>query len=150
MEPYQLSTSPTRTGLIPTRQFQPYGTSYARVNKHRNAEAGPSTLLPPLVPYVDLPTPQHSGGIPETTADADTNKAIAEEDKTTVSNVYHAHIPHAIEWSCGARLPSGLGALVVKDDLAHSTYRCRKMEASCVPWCSGTRDSKEPRPSTRL
>ena len=70
-------------------RFQPYGMSSARPNEYWNAEAGPSTsLMAPFVPSVGLPTQQPSGGIPETTADAETNQIITEENQVAVSNSY--------------------------------------------------------------
>ena len=81
-----------------TGRFQPYGRSRTRPNEHRNAEAGPSTLAPPPIPHVGPPTPQPSGGISETTADAE-NQTISEEDKAPVSDFYCSHIPHVTEWS---------------------------------------------------
>ena len=80
--PYQ--PGPSRTGCS-TGRFQPYGMSRTRPNERRNAEAGPSTLVPPPVPHVGLPTPQPSGGISETTADADKHQTNTEEDKASVS-----------------------------------------------------------------
>jgi len=85
-------------------RFQPYGRSYARRNEHRNAEAGPSTLLPPPVPFVGYPTLQPSGGmISETTAEAEQVQPITEENKAPVSYFYCSHIPRVIEWSFGVR-----------------------------------------------
>jgi len=67
-------------------RFQPYGRSYARRSEHRNAEAGPSTLLPAPVPFVGYPTLQPSGGMTsETTADAEDKQPITEEKKAPVS-----------------------------------------------------------------
>ena len=68
-------------------RFHPYGRSYARRSEHRNAEAGPSTLLPAPVSYVCYPTLQPSGGmISETTADAEKPKQNTEEDEAPVSS----------------------------------------------------------------
>ena len=53
---------------------------------HRGVEAGPSTLVPPPVLYGGLPAPQPSGWIPETTADAEKNNTVTEDNKVTVSN----------------------------------------------------------------
>ena len=98
-------------------RFHPYGRSYARRSEHRNAEAGPSTLLPAPVPYVGYPTLQPSGGmISETTADAEKEPTTTEEDKVPVSNFYCSHIPRVVERSFGVRRSqSGPSALVVKD-----------------------------------
>jgi len=82
---YQPSTGANRTGLISTARFQPYGMSHSRTNEYGYAEAGPSTMVPQSVPYVGLPTLQPSGGISETTADAESNQTNTEEDKAPVS-----------------------------------------------------------------
>ena len=110
----QPGTGPARAGMA---RFHPYGRSYARRNEHRNAEAGPSTLLPAPVPYVGYPTLQPSGGmISETTANAEITQSITEEDKVPVSNFYCPHIPRVIEWSFGVRRSqSEPSALAVKD-----------------------------------
>jgi len=79
------------------RKHKPYERFRVRQSEHRNAEAGPSTLAPPPIPYVGPPTLQPSGGvISETTANAEV-QTTAEEDKAPVSNFYCSHIPRAIE-----------------------------------------------------
>ena len=73
-----------------------------------NAEAGPSTLVPPPVPYVGSPTPEPSGGLPsETSADAEQTNPTKEEDEVPVSHFYRSRIPHLIEWSFSLRSQSG-------------------------------------------
>ena len=72
--------------------------SRARSYGNGNAEAGSSTLAPPPVPYVGLPTLQPSGGISETTADAEQPNQITEEDEVPVSNFYRSQILHVTEW----------------------------------------------------
>lgn len=83
--------------------FQECETYRARETEHVSMEAGPSTLSLPSCASSDGPlTPQTSGGMgPETTADADTNQTIKEEDKILVSDFYHSRILHVTEWSCG-------------------------------------------------
>ena len=93
---YWPSTGPTRTGPMRTGRLQPYRMARTHPNERGNAEAGPSNLAAPFVPYVGPPTPQPSGGISETTADAE-HLAITEEEETTVSNFYCSHIPHVTE-----------------------------------------------------
>ena len=58
--------------------------SRIRPSEYRRAEARSSILMAPLVLYVSPPISQPSGGIPETTADAEVNKKTAEENKTPV------------------------------------------------------------------
>ncbi|KAF9647939.1 hypothetical protein BDM02DRAFT_3116265 [Thelephora ganbajun] len=78
--PHQPSTDLSRTWLMPTRQFRPYGEPRARFDEHRNAEAGPSTLVPPPAPYLALATTNPSGGSSEATADAVSEQKTTEED----------------------------------------------------------------------
>ena len=92
---HQPGAGPARTGQMSTGRFQPYGMSRSRPNHHRNAEAGPSTLVPS-----PAQTQQPSGGIiSEPTADADKTQSFTEEDKAAVSKFYCSHIPHVTEWS---------------------------------------------------
>ena len=86
-----------------TGRFRPYGTSCAYTNEHRNAEAGPSTRVPPPAPYVGWPMLQPSGGISEMTADAEKTNTITEEDEVPVSDFYCSHILHVTEWCFGDR-----------------------------------------------
>ena len=113
---------------MPTRRFQPYGASRARQYEHRNAEAGPSTLvLPPA-----LQTPQPSGGISETTADAEKTQSTTEEDKVPVSSFYCSHIPRVIEWSFGVRRPSGPGSPAAKEEFAATANGRKKTPRNCA------------------
>jgi hypothetical protein len=106
---YQLSTGPTRTGQTQaTRRFQPYGTSRTRAIEYANAEAGPSTLAPPPVPYLGPPAPEPSGGLlSETSADAEQPIPISENDEVPVSALYRSHIPHKTEWLFSVKRRSG-------------------------------------------
>ena len=92
-------------------RFQPYEIPRARANEYKNAEAGSSTLAPPLVPYVGLSMPQPSGGISKTPANAGQYNKDTEEDKVPVSNFYCSRVPHMTESLSGVRPLSGLGAL---------------------------------------
>ena len=117
---------------MPTGRFQPYGMSRTRPNEYRNAEAGPSTLTAPLIPYFDLPTSQPPGGISETTANAEPEHTITEEEEAPVSNFYCSRIPHVTEWSFGVRSPNGPGSPAAKE--SHATTVCGRREslASCA------------------
>ena len=83
--------------MMQTWRFQPNWTPSARSNEYTNAEAGPSTLAPPLVPYVAPQATHPSGGLSEATADAERIQPTAEEDTAPVSDFYCSYIPHAIE-----------------------------------------------------
>ena len=142
---YQPSPGPPRTGVIRARRFQPYEMTRTHPNEHVNAEAGPSTLVstfvPPPTPYIGPPTPQPSGGISETTADAGSNQTIIEEEKIPVSSFYCSHVPHVIEWSSSVRPPRRLGALAAKDDLARTVCGRKKLPTNCAPGCNNERAS---------
>ena len=72
---------PTTTGMMRTEWYQPYGVSRTRPTRYRNTEAGPSTLVAPPIPHVNPPMSQ----LPGSTADAETNTKVTEEDKAPVS-----------------------------------------------------------------
>jgi len=116
------NAGPTRTELLSVEKFQPYRMSRARLDKHRNAEAGPSNLGFSPIPYVSQPLSQPPGGISEATADADTTNISTEEDRATVSNFYCSHIPHVTEWLFGVRSPSGPGSPAAKGGYAHPVH----------------------------
>ena len=78
-------------------RFQPYGTPRDRSNERANAEAGPSTLPPPSIPYLALPTAYPSGGTSEARANAEINNPVTEENTAPVSSFYCSHIPHVTE-----------------------------------------------------
>jgi len=123
----QPSTGPTRTGMMSGRQFQPYGTPSARPNEHTDAEA---TLMPPLIPYPALPTAGPSGGLPETTADAETDQTGTDEDTATVSNFYCSHIHHVTERSFGVRR---LDEPEVRENHVSGVSGRTRMPAGCAP-----------------
>ena len=101
---YESSAGPARTALMSAGRFRPYGTPYTRLNEYREAEAGPSTLAVPPVPYGGLSIPQPFGGIlSETTANADSNQTLTEEYRVPVSSFYCSRIPHVTDWSFGVR-----------------------------------------------
>ena len=100
---YESSAGPAGTALMSAGRFRPYETPYTRLNEYREAEAGPSTLAAPLVPYGGFSMPQPSGGISETTANADLNQKFTEEYRVPVSSFYCSHIPHVTDWLFGVR-----------------------------------------------
>ena len=124
----QPSTSSSRTGLFSTGRFHPYEMSHARLNEHSNAEAGPSTLAPSLVPYSGQIIPQPSGGYSETTADAEKNETATEESEVPVSNFYCSRIPHVSELSFGVRRS--------RSPFVNTACRCRGTQVTCVSGCS--------------
>jgi len=107
---------------MPTWRFQPYGTPSARLNEHTNANAGPSTLKPPLAPCV-APLITHPS---EATTDAEQDRGIAKEDTALVSNSYCSYITHVIERSFGARQSSP------QDNHARDVIDIEKISVSCV------------------
>lgn len=86
------------TQLTPTQRFQPYEASYAGESRHWNTEAGPSTPIPPFIPYAGLSALQPTEGLtPEPTADAGTEQTTTEGNEVPVSSFYCSRVPHAIE-----------------------------------------------------
>jgi len=83
--------------MMQTRRYQPYETPRTFSNEYAYAEAGPSNLPLPLVPYTAPPATHPSGGISETTVDAENSQTITEEHATPVSGFYCSHIPHVTE-----------------------------------------------------
>ena len=92
-ESYQASSGPIRTKKVSTKRSEPYQSSRAQSIEHRNAEASQSTP-PPVQPTGKV--------IPETTADAETNKKNTEGDKP-VSEFYRSHVPRVTQWSIQGR-----------------------------------------------
>ena len=116
-------TGPIRADMTQTGWYQPYGVSRTRPNLYRNAEAGPSTLVAPSIPYIGLPTTQPSRGISGRTANATTTHPITEKVRASVSNFYCSHIPRVTEWSFGVRNPSRPGSAAGKENPASPVYR---------------------------
>ena len=105
--PHQYSTGSTRTGMMKTWRFRPYGTPSARSSERANTKAGSSTLAPPLIQYVAPLATYRSGGSSKTTAYAETKPTITEENAPPVSNFYRPHIPHVTDALFGVRRPGG-------------------------------------------
>ena len=100
--------------------FQLYAVPRTHPSGHGNAEAGPSTLVTPSVPYIDLTVPEPSGGISETTADAKTDAPVTEEDGVSVSNFYCSHIPRVTERSFSVSRPRRPESPAAKENHAKS------------------------------
>ena len=105
---------PVRAETTQMEWHQPYGVARTHLDLYKNAEAGPSTLVAPPIPYISQPTTRPSGGISETTADAN-KQTITEEHRSSVSSFYRSHIPHATEWSFSVGCPSGSGFPTAKE-----------------------------------
>ena len=131
---YGSDSGPVGTGQDSARRLQPYGTSRAQRTEHQNAEAGPSTLARPRVPYINLPIPQPTGGtIPETTADAEINNSITEEQEAPVSNFYRSRAPRVTDCSFGVRPPTRPGDPMAR---AHTVQPARTHRVNT--WSSAT------------
>ena len=130
------SSGPTRTERTSTQRFRPFSPAFrARGNEHRNAEAGPSTLVPPQVLPVGPPTSQPTGGtIPETTTDANATEINTEEEKIPVSHFYRSHIPHVTDRSRDIRCPNGPGFPKARENPARAVRWHRVMAANYVTW----------------
>jgi hypothetical protein len=117
----------TRTGMMDSRRFNPYGTYSARPSMYGDAEAAPSAQTLPLFPYDTRPT---IGGISETTADAEQTQTITEGDETPVGDSYRSPIPRVTNCSFDIRY-LGLGAPTVTGHHAPAASGTRRMYASC-------------------
>ena len=62
-----------------------------------NTEAGPSNRVSLSFPDGDWPATQPTGGTSETTADAEHDKPITEDDETPVSNFYCSPVLHVTD-----------------------------------------------------
>ena len=92
-------------GAIGLRRFTPYETYNTRHGMYGNAEAGPSTRLPPPIPHSTWPTIPPTGGESETTADAEQNQSVTEEEETPVSDFYCSPVHHVTDRLSGVRYP---------------------------------------------
>ena len=96
----------TRTGLLQSERFKPYGVSRAHTVEYINAEAGPSTMVPPQDPRVGTQMLLPYAGLSESAADAAMTQTDKEDNEVAVSNFYRSHTLHVTEWSFGVRSPS--------------------------------------------
>jgi len=146
---YGSDSGPVRTGQDSARRFQPYGTSRAQRTERQNAEAGPSTLTRPRVPYIDLPIPQPTGGmIPETTADAESNNHTTEEQEALVSKFYHSRAPRVTDYSFGVRPPIQPGDPMARAHIVQPARMHRESTWSSATSSRGGRATK-PLPQMR-
>jgi len=102
---HQPQSGATRSGVIESRRFMPYGTSAARPNVYGTAEAGASNQMPLPILYDTPQITQPTGGTPEATADAETNQTTTEEEKTPVSDFYCPPIPRVTDCLFGVSHP---------------------------------------------
>ena len=108
----------------------PYDTYHGRTGMYGNTEAGPSNQASPPFPDGDWSTTQPSGGTSETTADAEQDKPITEDDETPVSNFYCSPVPRVIDRLFGVRHPRP-SAPVVKGHHALTATDLSRMCAGC-------------------
>ena len=112
------------------QRLTPYDTYHGRTGTYGNTEAGPSNQASPPFLYGDWPTTQPIGGTSETTADAEQNKPITEDDETPVSKFYCSPVPHVTDRLFGVRRPRP-GAPVVKGHHALTETDLSRMCANC-------------------
>ena len=74
--------------MTDSRRFTPYTTRSAHPNLRWNAEGGPSAQLLPPIQHGTPPTVENTGESSETTADAENNKQITEDEEVSVSDCY--------------------------------------------------------------
>ena len=103
----------TRTGMMDSRRFTPYGEYNARLIAKRPTVAGlPTHVHLPVLHYAPQ-TIQPTGGLSETAANAEKKQTITEEYESPVSDFYCSLIPHVIDRLFDVRRPKP-GAPVVK------------------------------------
>ncbi|KAF9648629.1 hypothetical protein BDM02DRAFT_2210417 [Thelephora ganbajun] len=93
-----------RIGMTDSQRFTPYEKYGARLKTHGTVEAGPSTRMFLPILCDTPPTTQPTGGISETTADAEQAKTIT-EDEAPVSNFYCSPIPRVTDCLLDVRHP---------------------------------------------
>ena len=95
--PYQQSAVGIELGQA--GRFQRHRRVYSTPGaEHANTEAGPSSPTLSRVQSFGTPKTQPSGGVSETTADAETNQYNnTEENKGSVSNFYSSRIPRVAD-----------------------------------------------------
>ena len=93
-----------RTGMVDSRRFKLYGVYYANSTIYENTEAGPPSQLPPQVLYDTRRTIRPTGGMPETTADAE-HQPLTEEEEAPVSDFYCSPVPRVNDCSSDIRNP---------------------------------------------
>lgn len=126
------------TEPIPMRQFRTYIAPHASANEYRDAEVGPSTWVPRPTPYVGPPTLQPSGGMHETTVDAE-HQTSAEENGVPVGHSYSLQIFHVTEGVLGTRQKGGLVFPTARDNLAGVSSGDRSILRSCAIWLNAIR-----------
>lgn len=147
----QPSPGPSRTGQNSQRRFQPYTTSRARENEHRNAEAGLSTPVPVQVLHAGSTTLQPTGGVtPETAANANQANTTTEAERVPVSHFYRSPVPRVADLLCGVRFPSAPGDQMARANLARAVRQNRLTTASCVAWSRDGKGSQKCQASSRL
>ena len=83
----QPEAGPSRFPMERTERFRPYGIrTRARAVEHENAVPGPSTLVLNPGLHVGSPTPEPTGGKPETSADAERTDIYTEGNRVAVSS----------------------------------------------------------------
>ena len=112
-----------------SRRFKPYEARCASPTMYGSIEAGPSRL-PPLLPYDAQPITQPTGGRPETTADAEQDQPLTEEEEAPVSDFYCSPVPRVNHCSFDVRKPRP-GAPVAKGYRAPTASGTKKIYSSC-------------------
>jgi len=132
---HQLRSGATRTGVMDSRWFTPYGTYGARPIIYGTAEVGQSTQVPPPIPYNTWSTIQPTGGIPETTANAEQHQPNTEEEESAVGDFYCSPIPHVVDCLFDVRrLRPAIGTRT-----AHAGYGCGQKSRKGIGGSQATR-----------
>ena len=94
---HQLWFGPTRTGMMDSRRFTPYGTCGAHPIVYGTVEVELPFQIPLPVLYGTPSATQPTGGTPETTANAETKQTTTEEEESSVGGSYCSPIPHVVD-----------------------------------------------------
>ena len=115
--------------MMDSCRFSPYEIYSAPPSLYGNTEGRTVTQILPTIPYHTSQTTQPTRGTSETTADAEHNQTITEENESPVSSFYCSHVPRVIDCLFDVRRP-GPGAPAGKGWPVPTASGARRTSAS--------------------